>query len=200
MLKSRALPDNFDTTRVLRTPFGCRFTGQTPVASPQGYSAPTRDFAALRGLRTDFFQRPNEDDYLVSPLSTASTSRIHMSSSVQGRNTGLPQSNMVFGRPVASVSMSDLHRTIRSDYSITRSSSMSESSTKPPSFHPSKQLPSRYDALNQPSLPYGRQPYGVPQHPSGMVSAYDQHQSFEGSVSPTDLQGPQMPYNISDLG
>lgn len=198
MLKSRALPDDFDTTKVLRTPFESRSTGQTPIPSPQDYAAPNSDFAALRGLRTDCYQRPNEDDYLVSPLSSASTAGTYMSSAGQGRNEGLPQSNMVFGRPSASASMSDLHRTIRGDYSITRSSSMSEASTQPSSYHMGMQPPGRYGAPNQPGLPYGRQPYGV--HPGGMVPAYDHHQSFEGSVSPTDSQGAHMPYDMGNLG
>jgi hypothetical protein len=200
MLKSRALPDDFDTTKVLRTPFGSRSTAQTPIASPQDYGAPNPDFAALRGIRTDPIQRPNEDDYLVSPLSSASTAGTYMSSAGQGRNDGVPQSNMVFGRPAASASMSDLHRTIRSDFSVTRSSSMSESSSQPPSFHPGMQLSSRYGAPNQPGLPYGRQPYGIPQHAGVIVPSYDQHQTFEGSVSPTDSQGAQMPYDMSNLG
>jgi hypothetical protein len=200
MLKSRALPDDFDTTKVLRTPFESRSTGQTPIASPQDYGAPNPDFAALRGLRTDYIQRPNEEDYLVSPLSSASTAGTYMSSAGQGRNDGLTSQNMVYGRPSASTSMSDLHRTIRSDYSITRSSSMSESSTQPPPFHHGLQLPSRYGAPNQPGLSYGQQPYGVPQHPGRMMPAYDQHHPFEGSVSPTESQGAQMPYDMSNLG
>ncbi|KAJ5681601.1 uncharacterized protein N7477_001541 [Penicillium maclennaniae] len=200
MLKSRALPDDFDTTKVLRTPFENRSTGQTPIASPQDYGAPNPDFAALRGLRTDFVQRPNEDDYLVSPLSSASTAGTYMSSAGQGRNDGLSSQNMMYGRPAASASMSDLQRTIRSDYSITRSSSLSESSAQPPSFHHGMQLPSRYGAPSQPGLPYGQQPYGVPQHHSRMMPAYDQHHPFEGSVSPTDSQGTQMPYDMSTLG
>ena len=35
MLKSRALPDDFDTTQVLRTPFDHKPTSETPVASPR---------------------------------------------------------------------------------------------------------------------------------------------------------------------
>ncbi|KAJ5300644.1 uncharacterized protein N7443_005646 [Penicillium atrosanguineum] len=200
MLKSRALPDDFDTTKVLRTPFEQRSMGQTPIASPQDYGAPNPDFAALRGLRTDFAQRPTEDDYLVSPLSSASTAGTYMSSAGQGRNDGLPSQNMMYGRPSASASMSDLHRTIRSDYSITRSSSMSEPSTQPPSYHHGMQPPTRYGAPGQPGLPYGQQPYGVPQHHGRMMSTYDQHQPFEGSVSPTDSQGAQMPYDMNNLG
>ncbi|CAI7571261.1 unnamed protein product [Penicillium pancosmium] len=203
MLKSRALPDDFDTTKVLRTPFESKSTGQTPVASPHDYGVPNPDFAALRTLRTDCFQRPNEEDYLVSPLSSASTAGTYMSSAGQGRTDGLPQPSMMYGRPMASSSMSDLHRTIRSDYSITRSSSVSDASSQPPSFHPGMQLHNRFTPTsNQPGMPYGRQPmeYGVPRHPGTMMTAYDQSQSFEGSVSPTDSQGNQMPYELGSIG
>ncbi|KAJ5580681.1 hypothetical protein N7450_006982 [Penicillium hetheringtonii] len=203
MLKSRALPDDFDTTKVLRTPFESRSTGQTPVASPHDYGVPNPDFAALRSLRTDCFQRPNEDEYLVSPLSSASTAGTYMSSAGQGRTDGLPQPSMMFGRPVASSSMSDLHRTIRSDYSITRSNSVSDATSQPPSFHPGMHLQSRYPpAPGQQGLPYGRQPmeYGVSQNPGAMMPGYEQSQSFEGSVSPTESQGNQMHYEMGNLG
>lgn len=203
MLKSRALPDDFDTTQVLRTPFESKSTGQTPVASPHDYGAPNPDFAALRALRTDCFPRPNEDEYLVSPLSSASTAGTYMSSAGQGRRDSLPQSQMIFSRPAASASISDLHRTIRSDYSITRSSSLSDASSQPPSFHPGLPFQSRYGPhSNQHGVPYGRQPmdYGVPRHPGSMVPGYDQQQPFEGSVSPTDSHGAQMTYDMSNLG
>ncbi|KAJ5622122.1 hypothetical protein N7528_005354 [Penicillium herquei] len=202
VLKSRALPDDFDTTKVLRTPFESKSTGQTPVASPQDYSAPNQDFAALRGLRTDCYQRPGEDDYLVSPLSSASTAGTYMSSAGQGRNDSLAQSSMMFNRPAASASMHDLHRTIRSDYSITRSSSLSDASSQPSSFHTGYPLHGRFAAAsNPPHMPYGRQAmdYGVARQ-AGMVTPFDQHQSFEGSVSPTDSQEPQMTYDMSNLG
>ncbi|KAJ5731114.1 uncharacterized protein N7483_005622 [Penicillium malachiteum] len=202
VLKSRALPDDFDTTKVLRTPFESKSTGQTPVASPQDYSAPNQDFAALRGLRTDCYQRPSEDDYLVSPLSSASTAGTYMSSAGQGRNDSLAQSSMMFNRPAASASMHDLHRTIRSDYSITRSSSLSDASSQHSSFHSGYPLHGRFAAAsNPPHMPYGRQAmdYGVARQ-AGMVTPFDQHQSFEGSVSPTDSQGPQMTYDMSNLG
>ncbi|KAJ5175417.1 uncharacterized protein N7482_001294 [Penicillium canariense] len=201
MLKSRALPDDFDTTKVLRTPFESRSTGQTPVPSPHDYGVPNPDFASLRALRTDSFQRPHEDDYLVSPLSSTSTAGTYLSSA--GRNDGLPSSGMMFGRPAASASMSDLHRTIRSDYAIGRSSSMSDASSQPSSFHPSMQIHSRFAPSSHPSaLPYLRQPmdYGVPRPPGGMVGSYDPQQSFEGSVSPTDSQGAPMTYDMSNIG
>ncbi|KAJ5929634.1 hypothetical protein N7454_006584 [Penicillium verhagenii] len=201
VLKSRALPDDFDTTKVLRTPFESKSTGPTPTASPHDYGAPNPDFASLRALRTDCFPRHNEDDYLVSPLSSASTVGTYMSSAGQGRNDSLSQSNMMF-RPAASASMHDLHRTIRSDYSITRSNSLSDAPSQQSSFHTGYPLHSRYGTPSNPSnMPYGRQPmdYSVPRS-SGMVSAYDQHQNFEGSASPTDSQGTPITYDMGNLG
>ncbi|KAJ5565175.1 hypothetical protein N7513_001417 [Penicillium frequentans] len=197
VLKSRALPDDFDTTKVLRTPFESKSTGPTPIASPHEYGVPNPDFAALRTLRTDCFPRHNEEDYLVSPLSSASTAGTYMSSAGQG-----PQSNMMFSRPAASASMHDLHRTIRSDYSITRSNSLSDAPSQQPSFHTGYPLHNRFAApSNPPNMPYGRQTmdYGVPRS-SPMVTGYDQHQPFEGSVSPTDSQGTQMTYDMGNLG
>ncbi|KAJ5348285.1 Homeodomain [Penicillium brevicompactum] len=191
MLKSRALPDDFDTTKVLRTPFEGKSSGVTPVASPSGYSAPNPDFGALRTLRTERFPRPNEDEYLVSPLSSASTAGPYMSSTGQGQ----------MFRPAASASMSDLHRNVRNDYSITRSSSLSDASAHP-SPYAGYGMPNRFAGpqANQPGMPYMSRPmeYAVPRHPG--IPAYDQHQSFEGSVSPTESHNAHMAYDMNPLG
>ncbi|KAJ5161456.1 hypothetical protein N7492_006848 [Penicillium capsulatum] len=200
VLKSRALPDDFDTTKVLRTPFECRSASQTPFASPQDYGLSNPDFVALRGLRTDGFHRANEDDYSVSPMTSASTAGPYISSAGQGRNDGLPPSGAIFNRPAASVSMSDLHRTIRSDYPITRSSSLSDTTSQPPSFHPSIPVSNRFaSSSNQAGLAFARQAMGFGAHASGMVTPYEQHPSFEGSVSP-DSQDASIPYNMGSLG
>ncbi|KAJ5788427.1 Homeodomain [Penicillium paradoxum] len=198
MLKSRALPDDFDTTKVLRTPFEGKASGITPVASPQGYAAPNPDYSSLRTLRTDCYPRSSEDEYLVSPLSSASTAGTYMSST--GRNDSLPQSSMMF-RPAASASMSDLHRTIRNDYPVTRSSSLSDASAHP-SAYAGYPIHNRFTGQpNQPGLPYMRRPmeYAIPQHP-GSMGPYDQRQSFEGSVSPTDTQAAHITYDMNNLG
>lgn len=199
MLKSRALPDDFDTTKVLRAPFGSRSNGHTPVASPHSFGAPNPDFAALRALRNDFFHRPNDDEYLVSPLSSTSTAGTYMPSA--NRTDGLPPSSLMFGRPAATASTSDLHRTLRTDYTVTRSSSLSEASSQPHSFHSGMQLHNRFLAQN--GMPYMRQPMGyeVSRGPNGMVAGYEQHQPYEGSVSPTDSQGQggQMAYDMSGM-
>ncbi|KAF4761433.1 hypothetical protein N7455_000633 [Penicillium solitum] len=198
MLKSRALPDDFDTTKVLRTPFEGKQSGVTPVPSPQGYGVPNPDFGALRTLRTDCYARPNEDEYLVSPLSSASTAGTYMSST-GGRNESMSQSNVMF-RPAASASMSDLHRTIRNDYPVTRSSSLSDASAHP-SPYAGYPMHNRFAGQpNQPGLPYMRRPmeYGMPRHPG--MGPYDQQPSFEGSVSPTDTQTSHITYDMNNLG
>jgi hypothetical protein len=121
-------------------------------------------------------------------------------SSTAGRNDGLNQSNMMF-RPAASASMNDLHRTIRNDYPVTRSSSLSDASAHPSPY--AYQMPNRFAGpqANQPGLPYMRRPmdYSMPRH-HGMAAPYDQHQTFEGSVSPTDSQGAHITYDMNNLG
>ncbi|EPS30789.1 hypothetical protein PDE_05741 [Penicillium oxalicum 114-2] len=206
MLKSRALPDDFDTTKVLRTPFESKSVIPTAMGAPHDFGAPNPDFASLRSLRTDCFPRPNEDEYMTSPLSSASTAGTYMSSA--GRSDGLPSSGMPYGRPLASSSMSDLHRTtIRNDYSITRSSSMSDGSSNPPSFHPTLHMHNRFaSSPTNPGLPYMRQPvmdYTVPRHPSSaMGPPFEQQpsqQTFESSASPTNSQGTSMTYEMNTI-
>lgn len=185
MLKSRALPDNFDTTKVLRTPFESNSAGQTPTASPQTLGAPNPDFTALRALRTDFYHRPNDEEYLVSPLSSASA--------------GTYQSTLMFGRPAASASMGDLHRTTRSDYSVTRSSSLSEAASQTPNYHSGMHMYHRFgNHSTQPGIYMRPNEYGVPRQSNGLASGYDQ-QSIEDSVSPTDSQGGHLPYDVNGI-
>ncbi|KAJ5895371.1 hypothetical protein N7495_007062 [Penicillium taxi] len=175
MLKSRALPDDFDTTKVLRTPFESKSHSQPSIVSPLEYGASNSDFTS-RTLRTDCYQRPNEEDYL-------------------GRGDGLSPPGLVFGRPSASVSLTDLNRTLRSDYSITRSSSVSDGSPHPSSYQ-AYSMPNRY------ILPYVRPgiDYTVPRSQPGMMPGYEQSQSFDGSVSPTDTRGVQITYDMRNIG
>ncbi|KAJ5096194.1 hypothetical protein NUU61_005550 [Penicillium alfredii] len=203
MIKSRALPDDFDTTKVLRTPFEGKSIGETGGVSPQEYAAPNVDFAAPRALRTDGFPRQSEDEYLASPLSSTSTTGTYMSSHGQGRSDNAPTSSMIFSRPAASASMSDLQRTMRNDYPITRSSSVSDTSAQPLSFHHGLSMHNRFTGAqaNQANMSYFRRPvdYAVPRHP-GIIQPYDQRQSFEDSVSQTDTQGTPVAYDMNHLG
>ncbi|KAJ5225207.1 hypothetical protein N7468_006432 [Penicillium chermesinum] len=194
MLKSRALPDDFDTSKVLRTPFEGK-PGQTSLTSPHDFNSPNTTYSGFRGIRHDGF-RPSDDEYLVSPLSSGP----YMSSAGQGRE-GFSSSSVMFGRPGATGSL-DQQRPIRSDYNITRSSSISDTSPQPNTFHAGYPIPGRLGPSSGPGLPYGRSPidYAVVRPASGMVPGYDQSQSFDNSVSPTDTQGNQIQYDMSNLG
>lgn len=194
MLKSRALPDDFDTTKVLRTPFEGK-PGHTPLTSPQEFGGPNADYTGFRGIRHDGF-RSSDEEYLISPLSAGP----YISSAGQGRES-LPHASMMFGRPGASTSL-DLQRTMHTDYNIPRTNSLPESSPQPNSFHAGYPIPGRYGPSSGSGLPYARPQidYGVARPASGMVAGYDQSQSFEGSVSPTDTQGTQIQYDMNNLG
>ncbi|KAJ6140521.1 hypothetical protein N7470_010317 [Penicillium chermesinum] len=174
MLKSRALPDDFDTSKVLRTPFEGK-PGQTSLTSPHDFNSPNTTYSGFRGIRHDGF-RPSDDEYLVSPLSS--------------------------GPYMSSAGQDERQRPIRSDYNITRSSSISDTSPQPNTFHAGYPIPGRLGPSSGPGLPYGRSPidYAVVRPASGMVPGYDQSQSFDNSVSPTDTQGNQIQYDMSNLG
>ncbi|KAL4888571.1 hypothetical protein BDV59DRAFT_206046 [Aspergillus ambiguus] len=168
MLKSRALPDDFDTTQVLRTPFD----GKAPDAPM---------------LLTDGLQRLNDDDYVISPLSSASTNN--------GFPTAGPDRNLEgYAAPVGRgpAPLSTMQRN-RNAFPFPRSSSFSE-----PSYNTSLHFPGRFsrpgEPLAHPGLPYGRRPMDYAMsRPNGMVVGYDQHRQMDGSVSPTE---PHMPYSM----
>ncbi|KAI9933429.1 hypothetical protein MW887_007902 [Aspergillus wentii] len=183
MLKSRALPDDFDTTQVLRTPFGGKSASETPKV-----------------LLTDGMQRPNEEEYVISPMSSASTNNGNYFSS----NT-LERGSENFHHPGTLPSrgapISELQRSNRGAFPFARSSSFSE-----PSFNTGLHMPGRFsrpgaDPLGHPNMPYTRRvmEYGIPRPGSnGMVIGYDHHRPLEGSVSPTNPQDTSMPYNVDN--
>lgn len=199
MLKSRALPDDFDTTQVLRTPFDNKPLSETPVASPRNYMASTTDSNSLKMLLTDELQRVNDDEYVVSPLSSSSTTGNCFPSTGPDRTPDHFSQHGILGpRPVAT--LPELQRNTRGTFPFPRSSSFSEVSY-PTGLH----LPGRFsrpgvEPLNHPGLPYARRPidYGIPRPANGMVMGYDHSRAMEGSVSPTGQQEQQLPYNVDN--
>ncbi|KKK22526.1 hypothetical protein AOCH_007311, partial [Aspergillus ochraceoroseus] len=172
MLKSRALPDDFDTTQVLRTPFGSK-----PSDGPV--------------LLTDGLSRLNDDEYVISPLSSASTTGTGFPSAPSDRSIDSYHSGSVANR-------ADLQRGNRGTYPFPRSSSFSE-----PSFNTGLQFPGRFsrpgaEAIGHPGIPYPRRPmdYAISRPPNGMMVGYTQHRPMEGSVSPTGQQEQPMPYGV----
>ncbi|PGH11434.1 hypothetical protein AJ80_07113 [Polytolypa hystricis UAMH7299] len=75
MLKSRALPDDFDMSQALHSPYGNRsHPSSTPLPSPGGAYFPSHtDSDILTPLVLDPMKRPGEDEYVTSPLSANST-------------------------------------------------------------------------------------------------------------------------------
>ncbi|KAL4803935.1 hypothetical protein BDV18DRAFT_33450 [Aspergillus unguis] len=161
MLKSRALPDDFDTTQVLRTPFGSK-----------GAEGP--------GLLTDGLSRLNDDEYMISPLSSASTNGPGYQSATSDRGFESYQNRG------AAATVPDL-RSNRGTYPFPRSSSFSESS-----FNATLQYPGR---LGHSGVQYRRPMDYIMNRPAnGMIVGYSQHRPMEGSASPNGQPEHQMPY------
>ncbi|KAF9892352.1 hypothetical protein FE257_002129 [Aspergillus nanangensis] len=180
MLKSRALPDDFDTTQVLRTPFDGK-TSETPM------------------LLTDGLQRLNDDEYVISPLSSTSTIGNGFSSAGPDRNMeAYPGAGAIAGRAPPGP-MSTLQRNNRNAFPFPRSSSFSE-----PSYNTGLHFPGRFarpgEPLGHAGLPYGRRPmdYGLNRPANGMVVGYEHQRQLEGSVSPTGPPDQPVPYHMDN--
>ncbi|KAL4976555.1 hypothetical protein BDW66DRAFT_166375 [Aspergillus desertorum] len=178
MLKSRALPDDFDTTQVLRTPFGSKGPSEASTKSVQG-------------LLTEGLPRLNDDDYVISPLSSASTSGPGYPSTSSDRGFENYQNRG------AAAAVPDL-RSNRGTFPFPRSSSFSE-----PSFNSSLQYSSRFsrpgDAMGHPGIQYRRpMDYMMNRPANGIMVGYSQHRPLEGSVSPTGQQEAQLPYGMDN--
>ena len=73
MMKSRALPDDFDMAQTLHTPFGIiPQSYSTPMASPASYATTFAENSALRPLTLDGLRRQSEDESTISPISMSS--------------------------------------------------------------------------------------------------------------------------------
>lgn len=184
MIKSRALPDDFDTTQVLRSPFDIKPASEA-FAPQRSYITTNTDPNSLRMLPT-----PTDDDYVISPLSSTSTNG-HYFPSVTPRKglEGFPQS---VSRTAMPERISELRRDNRDSLPFTRSSSFSESRTQPPLFsadaHTSGFLQSGVDPLAHPGMAYARRvvDYGIPKPRSDMMVGYEHQRHLEGSISSTE--------------
>lgn len=202
MLKSRALPDDFDTTRVLRSPFDSKPTSE---AFPQrSYMASNTDPNSLKMALTGGLQRQNRDDYVISPLSSTSANANYFHSGTHRKDSeGFPQSGT---RTAIPERVSELQRD-NHGLPFTRSSSFSETCTQPPLFntetHPSNGF-SRTGAepLAHPGIAYARRvvDYGAARPRSGMMVGYEHQRHLEGSVSPTESQDASMQHNGDTQG
>lgn len=187
-MKSRALPDDFDTTQVLRSPFDHKSGSEMAFPPGRHYVGPNSDPNALK-MMTEGLQRPNDDDYVISPLSSASTTNgSHFSSITPRKNSSsVPHSANDAGVPER---IPELQRNDRS-FPFIRSSSFSEACAQPPfnaPLAPSHGFPRPGEQLAHPGIDYARRAMDYRlAGPRGMMVGYDQRHLDE-SVSPTDQE------------
>lgn len=198
VLKSRALPDDFDTTQVLRSPFDGRPTPEAPFASPGHYVASNPDPSSLRMLLTDGLQRPSDEEYVISPLSAVSTNggRFSVTSGKDPGNLSRPGKDNIMRDRV-----SEMQRNGRGPLPFIRPNSFSEACTQPPPFnsgpHPSHGFSqSAAEPLVHSNVGYVSR--GVDYDPGGarvgMMDGYDRRHIDE-SASPTDSLGAPIQRN-----
>ncbi|KAL9122847.1 MAG: hypothetical protein Q9187_000604 [Circinaria calcarea] len=73
MMRSRALPDGFDTTQTLYSPFAnVPQSYSTPIASPALYPSAYGDGGIMQPLVADGLRRQSVDDIMASPISMSS--------------------------------------------------------------------------------------------------------------------------------
>ncbi|KAK2794168.1 hypothetical protein FQN52_009250 [Onygenales sp. PD_12] len=72
MLKSRALPDDFDMAQALHSPYGSRPQSSSTLTSPDGYFSSHADGDILTPLAIDTIRRSSDEEYITSPLSATS--------------------------------------------------------------------------------------------------------------------------------
>ncbi|KAI9373953.1 hypothetical protein BJX61DRAFT_351951 [Aspergillus egyptiacus] len=170
MLKSRALPDDFDTTQVLRTPFGNKASSEAP------------------GLLTEALPRLHDDEYVISPLSSVSATGPSFPSASD-------RSFEHYQNRGAAATVPDL-RDPRGTLSFPRSSSFSESSFSPGLQFPNR-YSRPGETMGQPGIPYPRRPtdYAMNRPATGPMVGY-QHRPLEGSVSPTGHVEQSIQYGI----
>lgn len=136
--------------------------------------------------------RLNDDEYVISPLSSASTNGPGYQSATSDRGFESYQNR------AAAATVPDL-RSNRGTFPFPRSSSFSESS-----FNTGLQLPGRFsrpgtEAMGHSGMQYRRpMDYAMNRPANGMMVGYDQHRPMEGSVSPSGRPESQMPYGMDN--
>lgn len=195
MLKSRALPDSFDTTQVLRSPFDNKLGPEGAFPSPRHFLAPGSD-PHSHMLSVDGLQRPSDDDYTtISPLSSASTNGNYISSA------STHKSSDGFSQPGSRTSLServDMQRNGTNAMPFARTSGLSESLNAELS---NNGFSRPGVGLGHPGMPYARRTmdYSLDRRRSGIMAGYDQR-ALEGSVSPSGSHETPIQYNGDNQG
>lgn len=201
MLKSRALPDDFDTAQVLRSPFESKSSPENALPSPRNFISPNSNSSSLKMLLTDGLQRPNDDEYVVSPLSSAS----YISPATPDRNSeSFPQHGALASRAPLSAPIPHMHRNGQDPFPYSRSNSCSDACAQPSPFGHGLHQHDRFSRTNSESLGHPGMPnirramdYGINRPPSAVVGGYDgTNQHLDSPVSPTGPGNAPVPYNM----
>lgn len=144
-------------------------------------------------------QRPNDDEYAMSPLSAPSAGGGYFSSTPAGErpHDAYPPGSLA-NRPTVPTPLSEIQRTGRGAYPFPRSSSFSDAYSTLPQYSSRYSSPST-ESLGHPGMSYTRRPMDYMSR-SGMVPGYDPSRPIEGSVSPTDTPESSMPYHMDNHG
>lgn len=72
MLKSRALPEDFDIGHVLNQPYSSRPSDHSPLPAPHGHGSTLPGVSITKPLLLNATTRPNGDEYSMAPSSAPS--------------------------------------------------------------------------------------------------------------------------------
>lgn len=211
MLKSRSLPEDFDMTQVLYSPYGSQPPPGAPLASPNNFFSNHPEAGALRPLVIENMKRSVDDDYVSSPLSPSSTYGNCFAPSGTGAtsNDNISPVSAASDRAAFFASLSNSQTSSpRTSNPFTRSSSFS--AAYPRANHP--QIPrlqlhdrvsrSRAESLGSPlrtSISYTGNPldYGDGLSSSGMNIPYSSQHGLGSPVPQSPLDNTSAPYGIS---
>lgn len=202
MLKSRALPEDFDTSQVLRSPFDGKSSPETAMSSPRNFMSPNNNNGSLKMLLTDGLPRPHDGEYVVSPLGSAPA---YITPSTPDRNPEqFPQSAALLNRAPLSAPIANFQRNGQEPYSFPRSNSCSEPYAQhAPLLHQHERYPSvNSDSLAHTVIPQGQRPvdYGISRPSSTVVGGYDGRQQQESPISPAGPGNAPVHYGIQSPG
>jgi hypothetical protein len=157
MLKSRALPDNFDMAQVLHQPYGGRAASGTPLSSPQAHQSPFPSKSDSKPLDPNPIERASGDEYPISPSSATSAYGNYVPSPTSGApSLNLSPTSTTGNRtPLSAPSASLPGANLPTHGTLPRSHSFS--AAYPRAWHPIERLQlqtseprSRADSLNSP--------------------------------------------------
>lgn len=172
------------------------------MPSPRNFMAPNPNPGSLKMLHTEGLQRPHGDDYMVSPMSSASA---YISPATPDRTSEhFPQPATYLNRASLSAPVTNLQqRNDQGAYPFSRSNSCSEAYGQPSPFGHAPPHADRFARTNSESLGLTGLPpvqravdYDLNRPPSGVVGEYDNRQHLEHPVSPPGPGNGPMPYSI----